>query len=82
LVGRQENDVYLSLSRSVVSDSLWPRGLYPARLFSPWNYPGKNDAVGIHSFLQGIFLIQGSNPGSPALQTDSFLFEPPRKPNI
>ena len=33
-------------SRSVVSDSLWPRGLQPARLLCPWNSPGKNTARG------------------------------------
>ena len=40
----------LSESPSVVSDSLWPYGLY-----SPWNSPGQNTGVGSHSFLQGIF---------------------------
>ena len=38
-----------SESRSVVSDSLWPHGLY-----SPWNSPGQNAGVGSHrSLLQG-----------------------------
>ena len=45
-------------SRSVVSDSLWPHGLY-----SPWNSPGQNTGVGSLSLLQGIFPTQGSNPG-------------------
>ena len=35
----------------------------PARLFCPWNSPGKNTRVGSHSLLQGIFLTQGLNPG-------------------
>ena len=48
------------LSHSVVSDSLRPHGLY-----SPWNFPGQNTGVGSLSFLQGIFPIQGSNPGLP-----------------
>ena len=43
---------------SVVSDSLWPHGLYHPRLLSPWNSPGKNTGVGWHSLLQGIFPIQ------------------------
>ena len=43
-------------SRSVVSDSLRPRGLY-----SPWSSPGQNTGVGSHSLLQGILPIQGSN---------------------
>ena len=47
-------------SRSVVSDSMWPRGLY-----SPWNSPGQNCGVGTLSLLQVIFPTQGSNPGLP-----------------
>ena len=47
-----------SESRSVVSDSLWPCGLY-----SPWDSPGQNTGVGSLSLLQGIFPTQGSNPG-------------------
>ena len=43
---------------SVVSDSLWPRGLY-----SPWNSPGQNTGVGSLSLLQGILPTQGSTPG-------------------
>ena len=50
-------------SRSVVSDSLWPQGLY--RLFHPWDFPGKNTGVGCHFLLQGIFPTQGLNPGLP-----------------
>ena len=37
-------------------------GLSPARLPSPWDFPGKNTGVGCHFFLQGIFLTQESNP--------------------
>ena len=47
-------------SRSVVSNSLWPRGLY-----SPWDSPGQSTGVGSLSLLQGIFPTQGSNPGLP-----------------
>ena len=47
-----------SESRSVMSDSLRPHGLH-----SPWNSPGQNTGVGSLSLLQGIFPIQGSNPG-------------------
>ena len=47
-------------SRSVVSDSLWPHGLY-----SPWNSPGQNTRVGSHSLLQGIFPTQALNPDLP-----------------
>ena len=47
---------FISECRSVMSDSLRPHGLY-----SPWNSPGQNTAVGSLSLLQGIFLTQGSN---------------------
>ena len=52
LFGKQDLHSRLSSQwkRSVVSDSLWPHGLY-----SPWNSPGKNTAVGSLSLLQGIF---------------------------
>ena len=50
--------IYESESCSVVSDSLQLRGLY-----SPWNSPGQSTGVGSLSLLQGIFPIQGSNPG-------------------
>ena len=33
------------------------------RLLCPWDSPGKNIGVGSHYHLQGIFLIQGLNPG-------------------
>ena len=52
-----------SVSRPVVSDSLRPHGLWPARLLCPWDSPGKNTGEGGHSLLQGIFPTQGSNPG-------------------
>ena len=55
--------VCVCVSRSVVSDSLWVHGLQATRFLCPWNSPCKNPGVGCHSFLQGIFLTQGSNPG-------------------
>ena len=68
-----------SESRSVVSGSLWPHGLY-----STWNSPGQNTGVGSLSLLWGIFPTQGSNlalePSSPALQADSLPAEPQGKP--
>ena len=35
-------------SHIVVSDSLWPHGLKPARLLCPWDSPVKNIGVGCH----------------------------------
>ena len=52
--------IYICESHSVVSNSLWPHGLY-----SPWNSPGQNTGVGCLSLFQGIFPTQGSNPGLP-----------------
>ena len=43
---------------SVVSDSLWPHGLQPAKLLCPWDSPGNNTGVGCHALLQG-----SSRPG-------------------
>ena len=33
-------------------------GLWPTRLFYPWDFPGKNTGVGCHFLLQGIFPTQ------------------------
>ena len=52
-----------SVSRSVMSDSLEPCGLWPARLLCPWDSLGKNTGVGCHSLLQEIFPLQGLNLG-------------------
>ncbi|CAI9169468.1 unnamed protein product [Rangifer tarandus platyrhynchus] len=58
-----------SVSCSVVSDSLRPHGLVHQAPQS-MEFPGKNTGVDCHSFLQGVFLIQGS---------DSLPSEPPGK---
>ena len=73
-----------SVTSSVMSNSLHPYRLQPARLLCPWDSPDKNIAVGCHFLLQGIFLTQRSNPGllhcrqtlyclSPVLMTDNTL---------
>ena len=49
-----------SESRSVMSNSLWPHGLY-----SPWNSPGQNTGAGSLSLLRGIFPTQRLNLGLP-----------------
>ena len=56
-----------SESCSVMSNSLWPHGLY-----SPWNSPGQNTGVGSLSLLQGIFPTQGSN-WSPLVSDISYV---------
>ena len=50
---------------SQLCDSLQPEGLWPTRLLSPWDSPGRNTGMGCHDLLQGIFPTQGSNPGLP-----------------
>ena len=49
----------VAIGHSVVSDSWWPRGLQPARLLYPWDFPGKNTGMGCHFLLQGILPTQG-----------------------
>ena len=53
------------LGRSVVSNSLWPHVHDPPGSFVHGDSPGKNNEVGCHALLQGIFPTQGSNPGLP-----------------
>ena len=70
------------VSRSVLSDSLQPQGLQPARLLCPWESPGENTGVGSRSFLQGIFPTQGLNLGLLPWKTDSLPSEPPGMPKL
>ena len=60
-------------SRSVVSDSLWPHRLQPARLLCPWDFPGSSAGVDCHFLLQGIFPTRGSNPGLPHCRQTLYL---------
>ena len=43
-----------ALSNSIMSDSLRPHGLQPARLLCPWDFTGKNTGVGCHFILQDL----------------------------
>ena len=45
------------LSCSVESDSLWPHGVYPARLPCPWDSLGKNTGVGCHAIYMQISIL-------------------------
>ena len=49
------------LSHAVMSDSLWPYGLRPARLLCPWDSPSKNTGVGCHALPPGDLSTQGLN---------------------
>ena len=57
-----EHCIHACSVTSVVSHSLHPYGLQPARLFCPQDSPGKNTGGGYHFLLQGMFLIQRLNP--------------------
>ena len=61
-------------SRSVVSDSLRPYGLYPTRLLPPWDSPGKSTRLPFPS--PGYLPNPGIEPGSPAFQADALTSEP------
>ena len=58
----------INLWCSVVSDSLWPHGLQPARFLCPWNFPGKNTGVGCHFLFHGICptQVEQASLASPA----------------
>ena len=82
--GKYEHSPFCSqrsvcVSCSVVSDSLTPHGLQPARLLYPWDSPGKNIGVGCCILLQGIFVTPGIETRSFALQTNSLPSQPPGK---
>ena len=75
--------VHMCVLCSVVSDSLRPHGLWPTRLFCPWNFRGKNTRVGCYFLLQGIFLTQRSNSSLLLLlhwSAGSLPLAPPGKP--
>ena len=70
------------LSCSILSDSLQPFGLQPARLLYPWDSPGKNTGVGCHFLLQEDLPnpeVESGSPISSVLQADSLHTEPSRK---
>ena len=47
----------------VMSNSVQPCRLQPARLLCPWDSLGKSSRVGCHALLQEILPTQGSNQG-------------------
>ena len=65
LTGWLDQHQSVSVSLSVMSDSLRPNGLQPTRVLCPWDSPGKNTGVTCHFLLQEIFPIHRSNPSLP-----------------
>ena len=68
-------------SCSIMSNSATLR-IQPARLLSPWDFPGKNTGVNCHFLLQGIFPTQGSNSSLLHWQAGSLPLAPSGKPHI
>ena len=70
----------VSISCSVLPDSLQPHGLQPTRLLCPWDFPGKGTEVGCHSLKimwgynvlgikwLGVFLLASVTWASPVAQ--------------
>ena len=70
---------------SVLSDSLWPHGLYTSRLLGPWGFSRQGNWRNLKTpcLLQGIFLTQGSTLHLWHLllwQVGSLPLVPPGKP--
>ena len=63
--GTEEKSLCVCVCVCVHAQLCWtllqPNGLLPTRLFYPWKYPGKNNGVGSHFLLQGIFPTQELN---------------------
>ena len=62
-----------SVSRSVVSNSLWPHGLQPTRFLCPWVFSRQEYWRGLPFPSPGDLPDLGIKPASPALQADSLL---------
>ena len=65
------------LSLSVVTDSLWPHGLQPARLLFPQGFSRQEYWSGLPCPPPGDLPNPGTEPRSPAWQVDSLPSEPP-----
>ena len=65
---------------SVVSDSLWPHKLEPARLLCPWGFFKQEYWSGLPCLLPEDLPNSGNEPRSPALQADYLLSESLGKP--
>ena len=70
------------LDCSVVSDSLWPHGLWAPRLLYPWGSSRREYWSGLSCPPPGDLPNPGIEPRSPALQVDYSPSESPGKPPI
>ena len=75
--------MYLYLLCSVLSDSLWPRALWPTRLLCPWTFSGKNTGVSCHFLPRGSsWLHDRMGVSSVSCIGRQILHVPPGKPRI
>ena len=68
------------LNNSVISNSLRPHGLQPARLLCPWGFSRQEYWSGLPCSPLGDLPNPGIEPRSFALQVNSLPSEPPGKP--
>ena len=73
------SDELCVLSRSVVSDSLQPRGLWPTRFLCPWDFSRQEYWSGLLCPPPGHLPNSGIEPRSPSMQADCLPSEPPGK---
>ena len=72
----------LLFSHSVVSHSFGTPWTVARQAPLSMEFSSQGYWSGLHLLLQGIFLTQRPNPGSPALQAGSLPFEPQGKPSL
>ena len=63
--------LYFVARRSVLSDSLWPHGLYPTRILCPWGFSRQEYRGGLPCPPPGGLPNAGIKPRSPTWQEDS-----------
>ena len=79
---REEQILYTNasvcvLSCSILSDSLWPHGMHPARLLCPWGFSRQYHWSGLPCPPPGDLPNPGIEPRFPTLQANSLPSEPP-----
>ena len=82
---RNQLGIHVCGDTSVVSNSLQPYGLWPARLLCLCDSPGEITGVGCHALLQGIFPAQRPNLSLLCLlhwQVGSLPLAPSVKPHL
>ena len=68
------------LGHSVVSQSLWPQGLWPTRFLCSWEFSRREYLSGLPCPPLGDLPNPGIKPRSPALQVDSLPCQSPGTP--